>query len=126
MSAFVAARLSVTAKASTAPTPSSTRASATEIPNGPSTDAEFDRGRPSLVQIAPAESQFVVAGSVIDTAPEPDGWTWISRRSLRSFTRVARRTVPPVTVNASSRSTRKLTAGIVIVCVSYVCVYRCL
>ena len=72
----MAARLSVTAKASTAPAPSSTRASATATPTGPTTvdELEFDSGRPSLVQIAPAASQFVVAGSVIDTAPEPDGW----------------------------------------------------
>ena len=41
------------------------------MPTGPITVASFafDSGRPSLVQIAPAALQSVVAGSVIETVP---------------------------------------------------------
>ena len=55
---LLALRLSVTAKASTAPAASSTRASLTDMPTGPWTlsDVEWFSLRPSSVQMAPALS----------------------------------------------------------------------
>ena len=61
-----------------------------------------------LVQIAPDVAQSRPAGSSIVTSPSPSGSTVISNRSRRSSTRTPRVTRPPVTVNASSRSARKL------------------
>ena len=95
-----AARLSVTAKDSSAPAPSSTSASATDTPTGPATlaDTAAASDRPSVVSTAPA-------GSVIVTAPLPSGSTSISQ--LRFSPCVLRRalaTSPPSTSKASSRS----------------------
>ena len=58
---LLALRLSVTAKASTAPAASSTRASLTDMPTGPWTlsDVEWFSLRPSSVQMAPALLQLV-------------------------------------------------------------------
>ena len=72
----------MTAKANTAPSPSSTRASATEMPTGPATVAEFefDSGRPSSMQTAPAASQSVVAGSDTVTSSDERGRTVIVQR----------------------------------------------
>ena len=112
MIGLLALRLSVTAKASTAPAPSSTRASATAIPTGPATVAEglLVNGRrfSPLVQIAPDTAHSRPAGSVIVTAAPESGLTVILNRSRRPSTRLPPVTRPPVTVNASSRSDRKL------------------
>ena len=68
-------------------------------------DDAFDSGRSSPVQIAPVAAQSVVAGSSIVTAPAPSGSTVTSHdRLLPGVRRLAVRTVPPVTSNASSRS----------------------
>ena len=90
----------MTAKASTAPAPSSTRATATEMPTGPITRADglFDSGRPDSVDTDPA-------GSVIVTSPFDDGRTPIVQRRFSLLTtRSAERTLPLVTVNALSLS----------------------
>ena len=80
MSVRPAARFSETAKASTAPSASSTRASATEVPTGPVTVAEFESGRPSSVQTAPAAPQSAVAGSDAVTSSDERGRTVIVHR----------------------------------------------
>ena len=56
------------------------------------------------MQIAPATAQSLPAASVMVTSSSEAGSTVISNRSLRSSTRCAWVTVPPVTVSASSRS----------------------
>ena len=69
------------------PTPSSTRASATEIPIGPATvaDREWDKARPSRVQNAPLALQSLVSGSRIVTAPEEFGSTVMVRSTPGCF-----------------------------------------
>ena len=73
MSWLLAARVSATLKASTAPAPSSTSTSAMEIPTGPRTvsDVEWLSFRPSFVQMAPLAVQLVVSGRVIETSSAP-------------------------------------------------------
>ncbi|MCY4506977.1 MAG: hypothetical protein OXG35_08465 [Acidobacteria bacterium] len=91
-----------------------TRASATVIAAGPVTVAAspFDSGRPPLVQIAPLARQIPVAGSWMDPSPCPSGGTVMFQLwSLPDCWRCAFRTVPPLTLNASSRSVRKPTCG---------------
>ena len=82
------------------------------MPTGPATVAEGllvngRRGSP-LVQIAPETPHSRPAGSVIVTAAPESGLTVILNRSRRPSTRLPPVTRPPVTVNASSRSARKL------------------
>ena len=104
----------MTAKASTAPAPSSTRASATDTPTGPSTvpAMELASRRPSAVQMAAASAQSPVTGRLIRTVSSEPGATVMvhSRLSPWRF-RLARVTDPPSTSNASSRSVRKLMSG---------------
>ena len=74
MNALVAVRLRPTTKASSAPSPSSTRASATEMPTGGAAtvaDVAPSNWRPSGVSTAPA-------GNVIVTAPNESGSTSIA------------------------------------------------
>ena len=102
----------MTRNTSTAPSSSSTRASATEMPTGPRTLAEglFVNCRRGslLLQIAPETPHSRPAGSVIVTAASESGRTVILNRSRRPSTRLPPVTRPPVTANASSRSDREL------------------
>ena len=68
----------------------------------------LDSTVPSAVQMAPCASQSVVMGSSTVTSAVESGLTLISHRvlgvSLSPSSRRAPTTVPPVTVNAWSRS----------------------
>ena len=103
---LLALRLSVTAKASTAPAASSTRASLTDMPTGPWTlsDVEWFSLRPSSVQMAPALFQLVVSGSVMLTPPLPSGSTVTVQFWLLPWVfRCAFLMSAPLTLNAWSR-----------------------
>ena len=101
---LVALRLSVTVNPSTAPSASSTSASATEIPTGPLTvaDTAFVRLRPSGVVTAPVAMPTV-------TAAFPSGVASISHRWFLSCTfLLALVMLPFVAVIALSRRVRQL------------------
>ena len=81
---------------------SCTSASATENDAGPGTipAIPYASAFPSSVQIAAAWLHGALPASTSVTASCEDGATVTVQRSLRPFTRVTRRTAPPVTAMA--------------------------
>ena len=102
-----AGRLKLIGNCTAGSIPSRARASATERSAGPGTVAltVFDSLRPASVHTAPGSVQSVAAGSRTTTSSCESGRTEISQRWFwPCATRLAIRTRPLVTWNASSRS----------------------